>query len=90
MRTRRPGDFFTVNKEGGKQKLKSYFVNEKISREEREQMLLIADGSHIVWIPGRRMSRTYQIGENTGKILEIKFTEENENGRDNQNIDSGR
>lgn len=90
VRTRRPGDFFTVNKEGGKQKLKSYFVNEKISREEREQMLLIADGSHIVWIPGRRMSRTYQIGENTGKILEIKFTEENENGRDNQNIDSGR
>ena len=49
--------------------------------------LLIADGEHIVWIPGRRMSRAYQVGSITKKILEIKITEEKGNGRDDQGFD---
>ncbi len=89
-RTRQAGDYLTVDSRGNRQKLKSYFINEKVPREEREHKLLIADGRHIVWIPGMRMSSAYQVRKETGKILEIKITKEKNNGRDDQGIDSGR
>ncbi len=44
MRYRRPGDyFFTIDGEGKKKKLKSYFIDEKIPQEERDRQLLIAE-----------------------------------------------
>ncbi len=89
VRNRRAGDYFTVDQKGSRKKLKNYLINEKIPREERERMPLIADGSHIVWIPGRRMSAAYQVRRETEKILELKIMEERENGRDNQSSDSG-
>ena len=46
-------------------------------------------GDHIVWIPGRRMSRAYQVSSRTEKILEIKITEEMGNGRDDQGFSPG-
>ena len=80
VRTRRPGDFLTVDRSGSRKKLKEYFINEKIPRSERETLPLVADGSHIVWIPGKRMSAAYQVSEGTARILEIKITEEKKNG----------
>ena len=76
VRYRRPGDYFTIDGEGKKKKLKSYFIDEKIPQEERDRQLLIAEESHIVWIPGRRMSSYYQVGDQTKKILKIKILEE--------------
>ena len=94
VRTRQSGDYFVIDTEGKQQKLKSYFINEKIPRSERDKMLLIADGHHIIWIPGRRMSRAYQIKNGTKRVLEIKIlderkTEDKENVRDNQGADPG-
>ena len=89
-RCRRPGDYLVVDGKGSRQKLKSYFINEKIPREERAGKLLIADGDHVVWIPGMRMSAAYQIGSRTKRILMIKITEDREDVRDDQSIDPGR
>ena len=75
-RTRQSGDYFIVDESGSRQKLKAFFINEKVPQEERKRMLLIADGEHIVWIPGRRMSRAYHISSTTKKVLEINITEE--------------
>ncbi len=82
VRTRRSGDFFTVDQKGSRKKLKEYFINEKIPQKERNMLPLIADGSHVVWIPGRRMSAAYQVRNDTKRILEIKITEEKQNGRE--------
>lgn len=89
VRTRQSGDYLTVDRYGNRQKLKNCLINEKIPREVRDRIPLIADGKHIVWIPGLRMSHAYQIGEKTKKILEIKITEEKENVRDDQSPDFG-
>lgn len=90
VRTRRQGDYLTVDEKGSRQKLKSYFINEKIPGEVREKLPLIADGPEIVWIPGLRLNRAYYVTGGTKKILEIKITEEKENVRDDQSAGSGR
>ena len=48
-------------------------IDEKIPKEERDKRWLIADGSHILWMPGSRMSDAYKITSQTKKILEIKI-----------------
>ena len=83
VRTRQPEDVLGVNRQGGTQKLKSYFINEKIPAKSREQILLIAEGHQILWVVGYRMSSRYQISEHTKRIIEIKIMEDKKHGRDN-------
>jgi len=73
IRTREAGDYIVIDTKGRRQKLKSFFINEKIPQEEREQILLIAEGNHVLWIVGYRRSMAYQVNEYTKKILEIEI-----------------
>ena len=82
FRTRRPGDYLCIHPDGKTQKLKSYFINEKIPQSERDDMLLVAVGSHILWIPGQRRSCKYRVTENTKYILEIHVDEGERDGTD--------
>lgn len=82
VRTRRPGDYITIHPDGRTQKLKSYFINEKIPKEQREKILLVADGSHILWIVGYRTNCMYHVNRNTKRILEIQMNEGDSHGRD--------
>lgn len=85
IRTRQSGDWITVDGAGHRQKLKSWFVNEKIPYKQREEIPLIAEGNRIVWILGYRMGSAYRISSETKRILQIdvekmKSTEEKKNG----------
>lgn len=73
VRTRQPGDYITIHPDGKTQKLKAYFINEKIPQSERDKILLVADGSHILWIIGYRVDCIYQAGRNTRHVLEIQI-----------------
>ena len=77
LRRRCPGDYFVVDALGREQKLKKYFINEKIPAKERERVLLLADGQHILWMIGYRISEAYKVTENTKRILEIRVEGEN-------------
>lgn len=48
-------------------------MDEKIPREQRGRILLVADGDHIVWIVGYRISAYYKITEQTKRILEVQY-----------------
>ena len=86
IRHRQAGDVLAINKNGGTQRLKKYFINEKISQEEREKVWLVADGHDIMWVVGHRQSQRYQITESTKKILEIHFCKGENYGRDSKSI----
>ncbi len=88
IRTRQTGDNIVIDEKGHQKKLKNWFVDEKIPKESRDSQLLIADGSQIVWILGRRMSSAYQVRESTKRILQMevesyKSDGGKENGRNN-------
>lgn len=70
FRTRRPGDYLTINSHMGHKSLQDYFVNEKIPKQDRDQIYVLAEGSHIIWIPGYRISEYYKIHKNTQTILQ--------------------
>lgn len=73
LRNRQSGDYITVDDKGSKKKLKDYFINEKIPREERDNILLLADGSHIVWVVGYRIGAYYKVKKNTKNILRLEY-----------------
>lgn len=76
FRTRKAGDYFALDSEGHRQKLKDYWINEKVPRPERDQIMLLADGSHILWAIGYRVSEHYKVTEHTETVLEVQYTED--------------
>ncbi|BAL83882.1 putative tRNA(Ile)-lysidine synthase [Selenomonas ruminantium subsp. lactilytica TAM6421] len=72
LRTRRPGDFMQLP--GGRKKLKKLLIDDKIPQEERDRLLLLAAGSEIIWMIGRRRSaRCLQGVADYHKILYLRI-----------------
>lgn len=70
VRTRESGDYFFYSEEKRKL-LKRYFIDEKIPEERRDTIPLLADGDHVLWIIGHRISEYYKITEKTCTVLEV-------------------
>lgn len=78
VRTRRPGDYIFFEDDKGnlhKKSIKDYFINEKISRSERDKIPLVADGEHILWIVGHRISAAVKISDETKEVLVVSAEE---------------
>lgn len=73
VRTRQTGDYLILNSKGDKKSLKDYFINEKVPKDRRDEMQLLADGSHIMWIMGMRISEYYKVTEDTVRVLEVSY-----------------
>ncbi|MGN0434918.1 MAG: tRNA lysidine(34) synthetase TilS, partial [Bilifractor sp.] len=75
FRTRLAGDRIAVTDTGQTKKLKDYFINEKIPRDERGGIPLLASGERIFWVVGGRISGDCRITDKTKNILEITAEE---------------
>ena len=71
LRNRKTGDFLTINKLMSKKKVKDYLIQEKVPRDERDDLLLLTDGSHILWVLGLRISEYYKVTNETKRILQV-------------------
>lgn len=80
VRHRLQGDYLVVNEKGGRKKIKDYLIDCKVPRQERDKLTLLADGSHILWVVGYRISEDYKVTSQTKQILkvQVKGVEENE------------
>ncbi len=74
LRRRAEGDYLTIDEEGHRKKLKEYFIGEKIPAERRNQIWLLAEGAHILWVVGGRISADCRIHDHTTKILEVQMS----------------
>ena len=73
LRTRQKGDFLTIDDRFSHKSIQDYMVNEKIPRALREEMLLLCEENHVLWVPGYRISSFYKIDENTKYILQVQL-----------------
>ncbi|MBO4309828.1 MAG: tRNA lysidine(34) synthetase TilS [Lachnospiraceae bacterium] len=69
VRFRQDGDYITINDENQKKLLSDYMTNEKIPLSKRDEIPLLADGEHILWVVGHRISNYYKVGSDTKRIL---------------------
>ena len=73
VRTRQKGDYIVIDKDGATKKLKKYFIDEKIPRRERDEVLLVADGNHILWVVGYRISEDVKVTSSTKKVVKLEY-----------------
>ena len=73
IRTRLEGDYLTIDAAGNHKSLQDYFVDAKIPRHLRDNIPLVCDGNHVMWVVGYRISEHYKISNNTTRVLEIIY-----------------
>ena len=74
VRTRQTGDYITLEN-GSRKPLRRFMIDEKIPADKRDEIALLADGDHIMWIIGRRISSYYKIGPDTRRVLQAKVSQ---------------
>lgn len=76
VRYRKEGDYLTLRGAQGEmihKSLQDYMVNEKIPKQKRDAIPLLAEGSQVIWLIGYRISENYKITENTRRILQVSL-----------------
>jgi len=76
VRTRNKGDYLTIADREGKmihKTLKDYMITEKIPRQIRDEIPVLAAGNHILWLPGWRISEYFKVSKDTKRILQVKI-----------------
>ena len=69
VRTRCTGDYMILA-DGRHKALTRFMIDEKIPRQMRDEIPLLADGSHVMWVIGNRISEFYKIGPGTIRVLQ--------------------
>jgi len=75
LRNRKGGDYLSMRCGEALQhkKVKNYMIAEKIPKICRGQIPILAEGEHVLWLVGYRISEYYKVDENTKRILQVRF-----------------
>lgn len=79
-RGRQAGDYITLA-DGRHKTIRRLLIDEKIPRQERDSLLLLAEGNHVLWVVGCRISEYYKITNDTTTILQVTFNGGENHGR---------
>lgn len=68
------GDYMVIDRLGHTKKLSRILIENKIPREKRNALWVLADGEHILWVPQiRRTSMGYYVTEETKEVLVVQI-----------------
>lgn len=73
IRNFRPGDRFSPLGMNGRQKLKKYFIDHKISRTERMKCPIVISRHKIIWVVGYRLDNAVKIDPQTRNVLKAEL-----------------
>ncbi len=73
LRNTLPGDRFMPLGMQGTQKVKDFFINNKIPREIRRKTPVLVSRDAIVWIVGHRIDERFKITQQTRNVLKIEL-----------------
>jgi len=85
IRTRQAGDYIRLA--SGTKKLQDFFVDNKVPRDQRDTIKVVAMGNEILWIPGRdsgienvslergRYSSNYSVSGTTKQVLILELAQ---------------
>lgn len=74
IRNFRPGDRFSPLGVTGRQKLKKFFIDHKVSRTERTKCPILLSRNKIIWVVGHRLDNAVKIGSQTRSILKAELS----------------
>lgn len=74
VRNFRSGDRFTPLGMTGSQKLKKFFINNKISRTKRANCPVLVSADKIIWVVGHRQSELGKVTQSTGNVLKVELS----------------
>ena len=72
VRTGEPGDYLLIGPEKHKKSLNRFMIDNKIPKDERDRIPVLAVGSHVVWVAGYRQDESCLVTSETKKVLVAK------------------
>jgi tRNA(Ile)-lysidine synthase len=75
LRNRRDGDWFQPLGMQGRQKIKTFFIDHKISRCERNEIILLVDRLSVIWIENMHLNDRVKITAETKNVLKLDIVE---------------
>jgi tRNA(Ile)-lysidine synthase len=73
VRTARPGDRMEPYGMEGSKKLQDIFIDLKIPKAQREQWPVVECGGEIIWLPGYRIARGWELFSSTEPAMHLFF-----------------
>ncbi len=73
IRSRWPGARFHPLGAPGHKKLKSFLIDQKVARVERERIPLVLSGAEIVWVVGYQLGHRFRIRPETQRVVRLQY-----------------